>query len=182
MQCSLTAAAVLAAKADDDIDAGDLVAFGGGRRLVDDVLGAGNVDERVMAFDKEMVMRRGVSVEVGLRAVDGDLAQQAGFGELMQRVVDGRERDGNFGLGGFLVKHFRGEMAVALAEQNPAERHTLPRRPQANLAEHRLDVVPGAAVQFVPAEVGRNHGHCDADGADRFMVVRVSVISVRSGR
>ncbi len=36
-------------------------------------------------------MRRNVGVEVGFRAIDGNLPQQADLGELVQRVVDGGE-------------------------------------------------------------------------------------------
>ena len=43
-------------------------------------------------LEEEVVVVRRVGVEVGLRAVDRQLAQQAGPLELMQRVVNGRER------------------------------------------------------------------------------------------
>ena len=67
----------LAAQPHHHVDAGDLVAGRRDRHLADDLVGAGNVDQRVVAFDEEMMMRRGVGVEIGLRAVDRDLAQQA---------------------------------------------------------------------------------------------------------
>src|ERR1022692_3236997 len=53
-------------------------------------------------------------------------------------------RHRHLGAGRLFVKHFGGEVAVALAEQQPAERHALARRPQADLAQHRLHVMPRA--------------------------------------
>ena len=90
-------------------------------------------------------MRRNVSVEIGLRSIDRRLAQKADFGELVQRVVDGGQRHRNFGAGRLFVKHFGGEVAIALAEQQPSQRHALARRPQADLAQHRLHFMPSAA-------------------------------------
>src|SRR6188474_1458208 len=86
-------AAVLAAQPHHHVDARDLVALGRRRHLADDLLGVRDVHQRVVALHEEVVMRGGVGVEIGLRAVDRDLAQQADLGELMQRVVDGGERD-----------------------------------------------------------------------------------------
>ena len=54
---------------------------------------ARDVDEGILALDEEVVVLARVGVEIGLGAVDRELAQQPGFGELVQRVVDGRERD-----------------------------------------------------------------------------------------
>jgi hypothetical protein len=90
----------------------------------------------------------GVGIEVRLRPVGRDLAQQADFGELVQRVVDGGERHRHLGAVCLFVEHLGGEVAVALAEQQPAERHALTRRPQADLAQHGLHVMPRAAGQF----------------------------------
>jgi hypothetical protein len=95
-----------------------------------------------------MVVIRDVGVEIGLRSVDRDLAQQADLGELVQRVVDGCERDRHLRLGGLLVEHLRRQVAVALGEQDPAKRHALTRRTQADLAQHRLHVMPGATGQL----------------------------------
>src|SRR5580704_1089445 len=57
---------------------------------------------------------------------------------------------------GFLVKHFGGEVAVTFAEQQPAERHALARRAQADLAQHRLHVMPRTARKI--GAVGRRSG------------------------
>src|SRR3974390_1549444 len=103
----------------DDVHARDLVAFRRRRRLADDHVGAWNIEQFVAAFDEEMVVRTDVRVEIRTGALDRDLAQEPDFRELVQGVVDRGERDRNFGLLRLFVEHFRGEVAVALAEQDP---------------------------------------------------------------
>src|SRR6516165_5407210 len=63
----------------------------------------------------------------------------------MQRIVDGGERDRHFGAVRLFIEHFRRHVPVALGEQDPAERHTLPGRTQADAAQLGLDVMPGTA-------------------------------------
>src|SRR6202163_3580042 len=109
----------LLAQPHDHVDPGDLVALGHFRHLLQHQMWIRNVDQFVVVFEIEVVMRGHVGVEIGLGAVDADLAQQASIGQLVERVVDGRERHRDLGEGCFLVKHFRGEMACALAEQQP---------------------------------------------------------------
>jgi hypothetical protein len=41
-------------------------------------------------------------------------------------------------------------MAIAFAEENPAQRHTLAGRTQSNLAQHGLDVMPWATGERGP--------------------------------
>ena len=48
----------------------------------------------------------GIGVEVGACALDRQNTQQPGIGELMQRVVDGGERNGDAGSLGFLMQLF----------------------------------------------------------------------------
>ena len=134
----------LAAQPDHHVDAGDLVALGRDRRLADHHVGIRNVDQRVLALDEEVVMLRRVGVEIGLRAVDRDLPQQPDIGELMQRVVDGRQRHRHLGVVGLLEQQLGGDVPVALAEQEPAQLHALAGGPQPHVTQHRLDVVPGA--------------------------------------
>src|SRR3974390_2073557 len=62
----------------------------------------------------------------------------------MQRVVDGGERDRHFGAVRLFIEHFRRHVPVALGEKDPAERHALPGRTQADASELGLDVMPGA--------------------------------------
>src|SRR6516164_2432830 len=60
----------------------------------------------------------------------------------MQRIVDGGERDRHFGAVRLLIEHFRRHVPVALGEQDPTKRHTLPGRTQADAPQLRLDVMP----------------------------------------
>ena len=64
----------LLAKADHHVDARDLVAFRRMRRLADDLFRTRDIDQRVLTLDEKVVMRGGVGVEIGFRAVDHDLA------------------------------------------------------------------------------------------------------------
>ncbi|SCM77743.1 hypothetical protein KL86PLE_60058 [uncultured Pleomorphomonas sp.] len=109
---------------------------------------AGNVEHPVFILDVEMVMIVGIGVEIGARALDGHLAQQAGFGELVQRVVDGGERHRHLGGQRLGVQVLGGEMAMAVREQDLGERHALAGGPEAgvpetgphwNLADHGRD-------------------------------------------
>jgi hypothetical protein len=95
-----------------------------------------------MSLDEEMMVRRRIGVEVGARPFDRDLAQQPGRGELMQGVVDRRQRHRQFGRARLFEQHLGGEMAIAAAEQQPAERDALPRGAKpglAQLAAQRMD-------------------------------------------
>src|SRR3546814_3987818 len=73
---------------------------------------ARNVLKSPAAFVVEVVMVGDVGVEVGTPGLDHHLAQQAGFGELMQAVVDGGQRDAHVvghGLGMQLLGRHRSE-------------------------------------------------------------------------
>ena len=75
------------------------------------------------------------------------LVEQPRRGELMQRIVDGRQRHRHFRAGRFLIKHFCSDMPVAFGEKDPTERHALAGRPQPDLPQHCLHVMPGTAVE-----------------------------------
>src|ERR1700694_777840 len=75
----------------DHVDAGDLIAFGHLRHLLQHQMRVRNVDQFVVVFEIEVVMRRHVGVEIGLGAVDADLAQQPCIGQLVEGVVGGCE-------------------------------------------------------------------------------------------
>src|SRR5579863_2629291 len=84
-----SASALLPPQPHHDVDAGDLVTFRGRRRLADHDIVRRNIEQIVLVLDEEVMVLGIVGVEIGLGAVDRDLAQQADFGELVQRVVDG---------------------------------------------------------------------------------------------
>ena len=56
---------------------------------------ARDVDKHIRAFDEKMMVIRDIRVEIGSRSVDGDLAQEARFGKLIEAVIDRCERDRN---------------------------------------------------------------------------------------
>ena len=95
----------------------------------------------LLALDIEMLMRAGLGVVPQPRAIERDLAHQPRLAELLERVVDSGERDIGVGPRRLLIQRLGRRMPVALAEQQPAERHALARRPQAGglqLGPHRM--------------------------------------------
>ena len=68
--------------------------------------------------------------------VDSHFAQQARFVELVQRVVDGGQRNADPGLGGFTVQLLGADMPMRPAEQQFRQRHALPCGPQARHAQN----------------------------------------------
>src|SRR5690606_19376317 len=90
----------------------------------------------------------GVGVEIGAGAFEREDAQEAGLGELVERVVDGGERDGDAGGKRLLVQLLGGKVAVALGEQQLGQRDSLPRRTQACLAHANFQLVVLPALGF----------------------------------
>ena len=73
-----------------------------------------------------------VGVEVAAPRLDNHFAQQAGCRELMQCVVDGRQRNRNVAGLRLAMQLLGRDMAVAAIEQQPAQRQALSSRPQAS--------------------------------------------------
>ena len=65
---------------------------------------------------EEMMVIGRVGVEVRAARLDHDLAQQPGRGELVQRVVDGRQRHRDVGTRRLAVQLLGGDVAVAAFE------------------------------------------------------------------
>jgi hypothetical protein len=78
----------LLAQPDNHVDPGDLVAFGHFGHLLQHQMRIRDIDQFVVVLEIEVVMRRHIGVELGLGAVDADLAQQARIRELIEGVVD----------------------------------------------------------------------------------------------
>src|SRR5215475_5801379 len=93
----------LAPQAHDHVDARDFKAFRRCRGLADNHIGIRDVEHLILALHEEVMMGGYVGVEIGFRTVDGDLSQQTNFGELVQRVVDRRERDRDLRSGSLFV-------------------------------------------------------------------------------
>src|SRR5262249_19835014 len=100
-----------------------------------------------------------IGVEIGLRAINRDLSQQSYFGELVQGVVDRRERYRDFRARCLFVEHFGSQVPIAFAEQDPTQRHALTGWAQTNFTQHRLHVVPRATGDRRPIRevLGRLH-------------------------
>ena len=60
-----------------------------------------------LVLEEEVVVLARVGVEIGLGAVDRELAQEPRFGELVQGVVDRGQRDRHPGAGGLVEQHLR---------------------------------------------------------------------------
>jgi predicted amidohydrolase len=69
-------------KTHKDVDAGDLVALRRDRHLGDNHIGVRDVAEQVSALHQEMMMVRGVGVEIGYPSVDRNSTQQPSLREL----------------------------------------------------------------------------------------------------
>src|SRR5262245_66156854 len=105
----------------DNVNARNLEAFRRGWRFTNEHFGVRDIEQLLLAFHEEMMMRCHVGVEIRLGSVDRDLPQQTHLGELVQRVVNRGEGHRHFRAGSLFVKHLSGEMAIALAEQDPAQ-------------------------------------------------------------
>src|SRR4029453_15919114 len=140
----------LPAQTYDNVNARDLEAFRRGWRFANEHFGVGDIQQLILAFPKKIMMRLYIGVEICLSSIDCDLSQQANLGELVQRVVNRGQRHRHFRAGGFFVKHLSSKMAIALAEQDPAQGHALTGRAQPDLPQHSFDVVPRTAGQRRP--------------------------------
>lgn len=73
---------------------------------------AGNVDKFLVGRVVKMVVMAGIGVEIGTLGIDHDLTQQASFGELMQGVVDRRQRHADARFYRFAMQNFRRDMPI----------------------------------------------------------------------
>jgi len=62
---------------------------------------------------EEMVMIRCIGIKIGSARLNHSLAQQPSFGELVQRVVDGRQGYFYAGCHRLAVQMLRGDMPIA---------------------------------------------------------------------
>ncbi len=109
----------------DDVDVADRHALGRLGDAVDADRVAGDVHQFPVLLDEEMIVVRRVRVEICLAALYAELAQEAGLGELVQRVVDSGERH-MLARGQRLgMKDLGRDVAVAGPEQERAEHEPL---------------------------------------------------------
>ena len=86
---------------------------------------ARNVEQPAGIFEKEVRMVTDVGVEIEAAGINHHLAQQPCLDELVQRIVDGRERHPDRGLDRFAVQLLGGDVPVTLLEQEPDQRQPL---------------------------------------------------------
>src|SRR6516165_9848347 len=86
-------------------------------------------------FAEEMMMVGRVRIEVRAARLDHDFAQQPGLGELMQGIVDSRERHPDRRTQRFTVQLLGGDMAVPVIEKEPRQGDALPRGSQTGGAQ-----------------------------------------------
>src|SRR5262252_4308413 len=119
-----------------------------------------NIDEIVLALDKEVMMVRDIGVEVGLGAVDRHFPQQPGICELVKGVVNRGQRNCDLGTIGLFIEHFRREVPIALCKQEPAQCYALASRTQPHLAQKRQNVVPRTPITALDRSVARGRMPC----------------------
>lgn len=100
----------------------------------------GHVDDAVLSLNVEVMVVAGIRVEIGQVPAYPHTAQQPGIRELIERVVDGRERHTDAGRIGLAAKSTGGHMAVVRGEQQSGERHALARRPKRGLLKQSANV------------------------------------------
>lgn len=101
----------------------------------------GHVDDAVLRLNVEMMVFPGIRVEIGQVPAYRHAAQQPGIRELIERVVNGRERHTDAGRIGLAAKCTGGHMAVIRREQQFGERHALARRPKRGLLKQGANVL-----------------------------------------
>src|SRR6202012_3321998 len=85
----------------------------------------------MFVFYVEVLMRLGVGIEIGMIDIDSALAQKARIGELMERIIDRRERNQCSDGDGFLVQDLRRHMSMTVSKKECSKRHALPSGTQA---------------------------------------------------
>jgi hypothetical protein len=86
-------------------------------------------------FTEEMMVVGRVGVEIRAPRLDDGLAQQPGFGELVQRIVNGRQGHRDPRDHGFPVQLFGSDVPVAVFQKELRQGKPLSRRSQTGLAQ-----------------------------------------------
>ena len=88
-------------------------------------------------LDEEMLVIVDVGVEIAPLRVDDDLPQKAGTRELMQGVVNGRQRNTRADLRGLFVQRLCRKVTVPTREKEARELDALTRRAQTGVTQTR---------------------------------------------
>ena len=86
-------------------------------------------------FAEKVVVVGSISIEIRSARLDDDLVQKPRIGELVKRVVDGRERHPDSGCQCFAVQLLGRDVALPAFQQKPCQSDTLACRPQICLAQ-----------------------------------------------
>ena len=105
------------------------------RQIADRQIADGDIEHVVFTLDEEVMVIGDVGVEIGLGAFHGENADHPGLGELVQRVVDCRQRHRHAGGDGFLVQFLDRQVPVALGKQEIPEGNALAGRTKAGTAQ-----------------------------------------------
>ncbi|MNT68288.1 hypothetical protein D3C72_2065090 [compost metagenome] len=97
-----------------------------------------------------MVVIRNVGVEIGAGAFHSENADETGFGELVQRIVDRGERNGHAGCDRLVMQFLDRQVAIALCEEKIAQSHTLSRGAQPRAPQPRSDIQCGVKCHAIP--------------------------------
>ncbi len=103
---------------------------GGGGRLPTETSSLGMSCSMPLELAEEVVMILDVGVEVGATRFDHHFAQDPAVDELVQRVVDGRQRYRDGRGQRFAVQLLGGDVAIAVFKEEPGQGEALARRPQ----------------------------------------------------
>jgi hypothetical protein len=129
---------------------GDGHALGWRRQVLDHDGRGRDVGHPLLVLEIEMVVVRRIGVEIAARGIHRHFAQQPRRPELVQCVVDRRQRDIDVGGLRFGQQLLGAHMPVLAAEQDLGQRHALPGRPQSCHAQHRREARP--ARRHIAAE------------------------------
>ena len=111
----------------------------------------GNVLEVARPFEEEVMMIGRVCVEIRASRFDHDFAQQTGVGELVQRVIDRRQRDLHFGIDRFRMQLLGRDMPIDLVEQQARQCQPLACRTKASLLQPVQCMLEGSCSSHGPA-------------------------------
>ncbi len=86
-------------------------------------------------FKVEMMVPGRVGIEIGFAGIDDHFVKQANLHELMQGVVNGRQRDPNARVDRVGVKRLCGHVTMRVPKKKAGQGEPLPGGPQTNLLE-----------------------------------------------
>jgi hypothetical protein len=133
---------------DNDVDAADLGAGRRQRKHSDRQVVTRDVLQFAGGLAEEMVVIGRIGIEIRAARLDDDLVQEPGIGELMQGVVDRRERYRDPRRHRFAMQLLGSDVTFTVFQQEPCQSKALARWPEI----HRTQALQGGRW-------GRRHVH-----------------------